>query len=665
MTDTARTWRSLDPPSDRPATADRPSRCPDDEQVDPDMPSEPSRPQDSTKAGLELEQPAPICRPCIDEGTATGGLCQEPRHQAPTYRDDGTLQVPDPTGPLIDFEELNEPAADRRRATRRPKTGSAPTPKGSIDLDFSEPDAVGRRGEPVRRPGIYRCGDRKPGLMGEPERRCQHPRGHDGSHWSPVPGARSDTWGVVPDGPLADAGTRPADSAAEPSTVEAALAAARAEWDSRTGPIVSDTTGTDDMLRDITEAVLVVAARARQQEPSADLREALEVIAEVAHDTDDTGKLPRSLPAQLRTIARLADDALNASPAPVPGARGVEQAETAGAEPPADVHPREDAVHVVTAALIRLGCEQPVDPYDPEDCGSVASEAVWALLRAGMLPAEAESPADLREAIAAAIDVERGNHVADWPEDERAFFRHAGCADNTDRAEKLRALRYRKSADAILAVVQAHVAAEGAKAQHQGMHYAAYQRVQKVLDRALGTEEADGAGEGIAEDVALLAQQRDRARAEVERARAALLAALDDVDAHQRDPEHPVPADWRAGWHGACVAAREALDEYLPGPDESPQVTDLRTRFEAAIRSGGKLPYLSADDPDELRERSLADGATQALRDLAGRLRRHRDTLPAGDSGRRIRTEHAARAAENLACEHERAGSIAGGAQRD
>ena len=43
----------------------------------------------------------------------------------------------------------------------------------------------------------------------------------------------------------------------------------------------------------------------------------------------------------------------------------------------------------------------------------------------------------------------------------------------------------------------------------------AYMDVQAVLDKALGTEEEDGAGAGIAADVALLAGQRDEARAEV------------------------------------------------------------------------------------------------------------------------------------------------------
>lgn len=44
------------------------------------------------------------------------------------------------------------------------------------------------------------------------------------------------------------------------------------------------------------------------------------------------------------------------------------------------------------------------------------------------------------------------------------------------------------------------------------MWYRRYIEVQAVLDEALGTKEEDGAGEGIAGDVALLADQRDTAR---------------------------------------------------------------------------------------------------------------------------------------------------------
>jgi hypothetical protein len=47
------------------------------------------------------------------------------------------------------------------------------------------------------------------------------------------------------------------------------------------------------------------------------------------------------------------------------------------------------------------------------------------------------------------------------------------------------------------------------------MFYRAYMDVQAVLDEALGAEEEDGAGGGIAADVHLLMEQRDEARAVV------------------------------------------------------------------------------------------------------------------------------------------------------
>ena len=56
---------------------------------------------------------------------------------------------------------------------------------------------------------------------------------------------------------------------------------------------------------------------------------------------------------------------------------------------PSDRHPRTDAVMVVYRALAACSCVVPVDPYDPDDVGSVASEAVWSLIRAGLLPTEA------------------------------------------------------------------------------------------------------------------------------------------------------------------------------------------------------------------------------------------------------------------------------------
>lgn len=59
---------------------------------------------------------------------------------------------------------------------------------------------------------------------------------------------------------------------------------------------------------------------------------------------------------------------------------------------PDDRHLREDAVQVVSQALNRLGCVVPLDPMDPDDVVSVASEAVRALIVTGMLPTEAPEP---------------------------------------------------------------------------------------------------------------------------------------------------------------------------------------------------------------------------------------------------------------------------------
>jgi hypothetical protein len=51
------------------------------------------------------------------------------------------------------------------------------------------------------------------------------------------------------------------------------------------------------------------------------------------------------------------------------------------------------------------------------------------------------------------------------------------------------------------------------------MYERCYFEIQRVLDQALGPNVTDGAGLGIVADVQLLAQQRDEARAELERLR--------------------------------------------------------------------------------------------------------------------------------------------------
>lgn len=50
----------------------------------------------------------------------------------------------------------------------------------------------------------------------------------------------------------------------------------------------------------------------------------------------------------------------------------------------------DTAETVVWRRLLRLGCVAPVDPYDSDDCGSVAVEAVKALREAGLLPSAGE-----------------------------------------------------------------------------------------------------------------------------------------------------------------------------------------------------------------------------------------------------------------------------------
>lgn len=62
-----------------------------------------------------------------------------------------------------------------------------------------------------------------------------------------------------------------------------------------------------------------------------------------------------------------------------------------------------------------------------------------------------------------------------------------------------------------------------------------YLDIQKVLDEALGTHEADGAGAGIAADVAVLAERKRTAETEVKRLRTALKDAADQMAASDSD----------------------------------------------------------------------------------------------------------------------------------
>lgn len=94
-----------------------------------------------------------------------------------------------------------------------------------------------------------------------------------------------------------------------------------------------------------------------------------------------------------------------------------------------------------------------------------------------------------------------------------------------------------------------------------------YFDVQKVLDEALGSEEEDGAGGGIAGDVWLLAKQRDGARAEVAKLHSwpGLMSLLDE-----RYP--PEVFDGSSGDEGPRIVALVREVEWQPGdpvyPDE-------------------------------------------------------------------------------------------------
>ena len=77
----------------------------------------------------------------------------------------------------------------------------------------------------------------------------------------------------------------------------------------------------------------------------------------------------------------------------------------------------------------------------------------------------------------------------------------------------------RRCGEQVLAVLGDAALLVAADIDRDPMWHRAYMDVQKVLDEALGSEEEDGAGSGIAGDVWLLAHQRDAARAEAGQAR--------------------------------------------------------------------------------------------------------------------------------------------------
>jgi hypothetical protein len=91
-----------------------------------------------------------------------------------------------------------------------------------------------------------------------------------------------------------------------------------------------------------------------------------------------------------------------------------------------------------------------------------------------------------------------------------------------------------------------------------------YMEIQGVLDKALGTEEEDGAGGGITGDVWLLAHQRDEARARVAQL-AAQLADLTELGLFPAAVPPRVTTDWCIAWGGEdandCAGRLEYDDE--------------------------------------------------------------------------------------------------------
>lgn len=91
----------------------------------------------------------------------------------------------------------------------------------------------------------------------------------------------------------------------------------------------------------------------------------------------------------------------------------------------------------------------------------------------------------------------------------------------------------------------------------------AYMDVQRILDEALGTEEKDGAGEGIAGDVWLLASQRDEA-----------LRKLAAITAHCRRHTEWVASHRPDTLMEALVKADDIMTIINPPKEQDDEVSD-------------------------------------------------------------------------------------------
>jgi hypothetical protein len=136
------------------------------------------------------------------------------------------------------------------------------------------------------------------------------------------------------------------------------------------------------------------------------------------------------------------------------------------------------------------------------------------------------------------------------------------------------------------------------------MWHQAYMDVAAVLDKALGTEEEDGAGAGIAADVWLLAHQRDEARAQV----AQLAARLKDLTEPGLIPAAGparVTTDWCVAWGGEDANDCAGRLEY----DDEAEARDMAQWIDGGIvarQTVVRLPWVNV--PDETTDGPCCTG---------------------------------------------------------
>jgi hypothetical protein len=124
-----------------------------------------------------------------------------------------------------------------------------------------------------------------------------------------------------------------------------------------------------------------------------------------------------------------------------------------------------------------------------------------------------------------------------------------------------------------------------------------YYDVRAVLDKALGTEERDGSGEGIEGDVALLAAQRDEARALAAQL-TARLADLPEPGLFPAAAPASVTTEWCIAWGGEdandCAGRLEYDDEA-----EAREMTQWIDGGIVARQTVIRLPWVNAPDEED------------------------------------------------------------------